>query len=128
GTGYGCVPKGYYLSVGANGSCSLFISTQKKDEAVGTRLASVTIPNFSADKWHMVKLQFSGDTISGFVDGVKLVSVKDGAYTKGMAGLMTGTDPKLRNTAFFDNLIITKINGPIRKPVLFNNVSPIYKK
>ncbi|SDT44046.1 hypothetical protein SAMN05216490_3489 [Mucilaginibacter mallensis] len=31
---------------------------------------------------------------------------------------------KLRNTAFFDNLIINKVNGP----VLFNNISPIYKK
>jgi galactosylceramidase len=127
GTGYGCVPKGYYLTVGANGSCSLFISTQKKDEAVGTKLASVTIPNFFADKWHSVKLQFSGDTISGFVDGVKLVSAKDGAYTKGMAGLMTGTDPKLRNTAFFDNLIINSVNGAAPKPAVFNNLSPIYK-
>jgi galactosylceramidase len=62
------------------------------------------------------------------VDDIKVLSAKDSAYSKGMAGLMTGTDPTLRNTAFFDNLIINKVNGPEPKPVLFNNISPIYKK
>jgi galactosylceramidase len=116
------------LSVGVDGTCSLFISTQNENVAVGVKLADATIPKFSAQKWHNLKLQFSGDTISGFMDGVKVLSVKNSVYTKGMAGLMTGTDPKLRNTAFFDNLIINKVNGPVPRPVLFNNISPIYKK
>ena len=128
GTGYGCVPKGYYLSMGADGTCSLFISTQKENEAVGTKLATAAVPGFSADRWVNLKLQFSGDSISGFVNGVKVLSVKNSVYSKGMAGLMTGTDPKLRNTAFFDNVIINKVNGPVPKPVLFNNISPIYTK
>ncbi|MEP6727664.1 MAG: galactosylceramidase [Bacteroidota bacterium] len=128
GGGYGCVPKGYYFNVGADGTCSLFISTQKKNEDIGDKLAGATIPNFLADKWHNVKLQFSGDTISGFLDNVKILSAKNNVYPKGMAGLMTGTVPKLRNTAFFDNLLINTVNGTLPKPVLFENISPIYKK
>jgi galactosylceramidase len=128
GTGYGCVPKGYYFNVGADGTCSLFISTQKKNEDAGDKLAAGTIPDFSAEKWHHLKLQFSGDTITGFVDGIKVLSAKDSVYTKGMAGLMTGTDPKLRNTAFFDNLLINHVNGAVPKPAAFSNISPIYKK
>ncbi|MEO5591939.1 MAG: hypothetical protein ABIR15_15780 [Chitinophagaceae bacterium] len=128
GGGYGCVPKGYYFNVGADGTCSLFISTQKKNEDIGDKLAGATIPNFLADKWHNVKLQFSGDTISSFVDNVKILSVQNNVYPKGMAGLMTGTVPKLRNTAFFDNLLINTVNGTLPKPVLFENISPIYKK
>jgi len=128
GTGYGCVPKGYYLSMGADGTCSLFISTQKKDEAVGIKLATAAVPGFSADKWHILKLQFAGDMISGFVDDIKVLSAKDSVYTKGMAGLMTGMDPKLRNTAFFDNLIINSINAAVPEAALFNNMSPIYKR
>lgn len=91
GTGYGCVPKGYYFNVAADGTCSLFISTQKKNEDVGDKLATATLPNFSADKWHNLKLQFSGDTITGFVDGIKVLSANNGVYTKGMVGLTTGT-------------------------------------
>lgn len=128
GAGYGCVFKGYYLSLGVDGTCSLFISTQKENVAVGVKLADATIPKFSPKKWHNLKLQFSGDMITGLVDGIKVLSAKNSVYTKGMAGLMTGTDPKLRNTAFFDNLIINKVNGPVPRPVLFNNISPIYKK
>jgi hypothetical protein len=45
-----------------------------------------------------------------------------------MAGLMTGMDPKLRNTAFFDNLLITDLNGKVPEPERFENVSPIYRK
>lgn len=128
GTGYGCVPKGYYLSIGADGTCSLFISTQKKNEAIGNTLATATITNFSAEKWHNLKLQFSGAMISGFVDGIKVLSAQNSVYTKGMAGLMTGTDPKLRNTAFFDNLVISNENSATPAPAAFANISPIYKK
>jgi galactosylceramidase len=128
GTGYGCVPKGYYLSLSAEGTCSLFISTQKENEAVGVRLATAAVPGFSASRWHHLKLQFSGDMITGFVDKEKVLSAKDSVYNKGMAGLMTGTDPKLRNTALFDNLLINSLGGGVSQPVQFHKISPIYKK
>jgi galactosylceramidase len=128
GTGYGCVPKGYYLSMSADGSCALFISTQKENEVVGVKLAAAAVPGFSTGHWHNLKLQFSGDQITGFVDNKKVLSAKNSVYTKGMAGLMTGMDPKLRNTAFFDNLLITDLNGKVPEPERFENVSPIYRK
>lgn len=53
----------------------------------------------SADKWHSLKLQFSGDTISAFVDGRQVTSVSDTTYTKGYAGIGTGW-----NHARFDNI------------------------
>jgi galactosylceramidase len=127
GTGYGCVPKGYYLNITTDGKCSLFISTQKENEPIGIKLAAAAIPKFSADKWHNLKLQFSGDMISGFVDGIKVLSAKNDVYTKGMAGLMTGTDPKLRNTALFDNLLINRVNAAVPEPATFALISPIYK-
>ncbi|MEO6849420.1 MAG: hypothetical protein ABI203_00065, partial [Mucilaginibacter sp.] len=86
------------------------------------------VPDFSANKWHNLKLQFSGDMITGFVDGIKVLSAKNSVYTKGMAGLMTGTDPKLRNTAFFDNLLINSVDGTVPATAAFTNISPIYKK
>jgi galactosylceramidase len=128
GTGYGCVPKGYYISMGADGTCSLFISTQNKNETAGLKLSTAVVPDFSANKWHNLKLQFSGDAVSGFVDGIKVLSATNSIYAKGMAGLMTGTDPKLRNTAFFDNLLINKVNAPLPNSATFVNISPIYKK
>jgi galactosylceramidase len=128
GTGYGCVPKGYYLSLSADGTCSLFISTQKENEVVGVKLAYAAVPGFSASQWHNIKLQFSGDVITGLVDKKKVLSVTNSVYSKGMAGMMTGTDPKLRNTAFFDNLLINSLDGGMPQPIQFHNVSAIYEK
>jgi galactosylceramidase len=53
--------------------------------------------------------------------------VTDSLFTQGMAGLIAGGGKKL-STPFYDNLIINKVNGAVPKPVLFNNISPIYKK
>ena len=128
GTGYGCVPKGYYFSMSADGTCSLFISTQKENETNGIKIASAVVPDFSPNQWHKLKLQFSGDLITGFADDKKVVTTKNSVYANGMAGLMTGIDPKLRNTAFFDNLLINKVNAAVPKPFLFQHISPIYKK
>lgn len=126
GSGYGCVPKGYYLQLSAKGTCTLYAATQVKNNPAGNKLASVNIANTGA--WHNLKLQFSGNQITGFVNGAQVISVRDTLYTKGMAGLMTGNDPKLRNTALFDNLLINKVNGTAVPPTVFaQDKWPIYK-
>ena len=128
GTGYGCVPKGYYLRLAVDGNCALFATTQAKNETDGKQLATGTAANVAANQWHNVKLQFSGSTISGFVDGVQVLSTTNNLYSRGMAGLVTG-DSKRRYTAFFDNLLINAVGAATPKPTVFaKNQSPIYER
>jgi galactosylceramidase len=74
GTGYGCVPKCYYLRLSADGSCALFAPTQARNEVAGTQLATATVANIAGNQWHNLKLQFVGDVITGFVDGALVLS------------------------------------------------------
>jgi galactosylceramidase len=86
-----------------------------------------TINNFAASQWHNVKLQFSGATITGFVDGTQVLSTTNSAFSHGMAGLVTG-DFKTRNTACFDNLMINAVGAATPPPAVFSrHWTPIYK-
>jgi galactosylceramidase len=148
GDGYGCVPKGYFLQLAADGNCALVVINGKAGEAdlgdkehqeqlrvaghAGGRgekqMAVGTAKNFDASHWHNVKLQFAGDVITGFVDGVPLLSATNSLFSHGMAGLVTG-DTKDRNTACFDNLLINVVRAAIPKPTKFaRDQSPIYKR
>ena len=134
GNGYGCNPKGYYLRLAADGTCSLYLATQasgrgaKAQSAAGTQLAEGKVENFSANQWHNLKLQFSGSSITGFVDNTQVLSATNTALAGGMAGLVTGGENNARNTALFDNLIVNTVNGPAPKPTEFEqDNSPIYK-
>jgi hypothetical protein len=115
--GYGCVPKGYYLRLAADGSCALFAATQERNAGAGKQLATGQAANIAGQQWHNVKLQFSGTTITGFVDGVQVLTATDSLYPAGMAGLITG-DVRDRNTALFDNLLINAVGAaaPSRRP------------
>jgi galactosylceramidase len=147
GDGYGCVPKGYYLRLAADGSCALVTISGKagkvelgdkehqarlraggksgeKDE---NQTVTGTVANVSGNQWHNVKLQFSGDLITGFVDGAPVLSMTNRLYSHGMAGLITG-DRKTRNTACFDNLLINAVGAATPQPSGFTkNQSPIYQ-
>ena len=74
GNGYGCVPKGYYLRLSADGSCALYAAIQEKHAGDGIQLATGTAANVAEKQWHNLKLQFSGDLIQGFVDGAQVLS------------------------------------------------------
>ena len=147
GDGYGCAPKGYYLRLSADGTCNLVTVNGKAGEvelgdkenqarllAAGNsgekgekQMAAGTAANVAGNQWHNVKLQFSGSTITGFVDGAPVLSVTNTLYSRGMAGLITG-DTGNRNTAFFDNLLINAVGAATPKPTVFaKNQSPIYK-
>lgn len=129
GSGYGCVPKGYYMRLAVDGRCALYAATQARNEVAGNQLATGTAANIAGNQWHNVKLQFSGDIITGFVDGAQVLSVTNNLYSRGMAGLNTGSDTRNRNTALFDNLLINAAGAATPKPTVFTkNQSPIYKR
>jgi galactosylceramidase len=147
GDGYGCMPKGYFLKLAADGACALIAvngkaggaelgdaerqtallaagNPQGKGEA---QLAAGAVKNFDVARWHNLQLQFSSSVINGFVDGAKIFSATNTLFSHGMAGLITG-DNKIRNTDCFDNLLINTVGGPAPSPVLFKKgQTPIYK-
>ncbi len=127
GTGYGCVPKGYYLSLAADGTCSLYAPQGRNNNDAGTQLTTARVDSISSNQWHNVKLQFSGEIITGFVDGVQALSATNSLFAKGMAGLAAGTDPRSRNSAYFDNLLINRVGEPAPKPAAFlTGQQPMY--
>jgi len=147
GDGYGCAPKGYYLRLAADGTCTLVaingkagpvdLGDKEHQEMLRTagnsgekgekQMVAGTVKNFAADQWHNVKLQFSGATITGFVDGTQVFITTNQFSSHGMAGLVTG-DNTTRNTACFDNLLINAVGGATPKPTIFvQDHSPIYK-
>jgi galactosylceramidase len=147
GDGYGCAPRGYYLRLAADGSYALvtvngkagavelgdkeyqerFRTAGNAGEKGEKQMVAGTAKNFATNQWHNVKLQFSGATITGFVDGVPVLSTTNRTYSHGMAGLVTG-DNQTRNTACFDNLLITAVGAATPRPTMFSKKqSPIYE-
>jgi galactosylceramidase len=127
GGGYGCNPKGYYLRVDADGHCFLYASTQNKNGDPGRQLAAGQAGEIGINRWHNLKLQFSGTNLTALVDQKQVLTAGDGAYAKGMAGLVTGGFGDARNSALFDNLIIKTVNGPKPAPTVFpQDAHPLY--
>ncbi|AYN44063.1 galactosylceramidase [Streptomyces dangxiongensis] len=98
---------GYYLRVGSTGSWSI-LRNDTDDKFV--TLASGTVAALGTDSWHNLRLGFYGNTITGWIDGVKVGSVNDSTYGTGQAGYGNSQG----ETGQFDNLSIgstTKIVG-----------------
>ena len=147
GDGYGCAPKAYYLRLAADGAYALIAINGKagevdlgdkehqemlrkagnKGERGEKQIIGGALKNFDVSQWHNVKLQFSGDSITGFVDGTQVLSTTSHLYSHGMAGLVTG-DANDRNTACFDNLLINAVGAATPAPTVFaKSQLPIYK-
>jgi len=150
GNGYGCTPKGYYLRVSPDGAYALVAIDGKagpqdigdkenqerlKAEAAAGKprprgeqgVATGVLVGFDRTKWHTVKLEFSGDSITGYIDGQNVVAVKDTRFSHGMAGLVACEHDRELSTAYYDNLKImpagaatTEAQVPSAKP------APIY--
>lgn len=148
GTGYGFIPKGYFLQLGDDGQCRLVVIRGKKEkQAVGDaeqqallkagkddseggekELGSVQLANIGSNQWHNLKLRFEGSTITALVDEKSVLSATYPLYSRGMAGLMAGGERKKLSTPYFDNVLIKAINAPRPKPsVLAPGQLPIYK-
>jgi len=132
GSGTVCLPRGYYMRLAEDGTCALFAATGAPGRgggtAAGTQLATGKAGNVAANQWHNVKLRFSGATITGLVDEVRVLTVTNNLYAGGMAGLVTGGENNARNTALFDNLIVNAVGGPKPQTTVFaQDASPLYK-
>ena len=131
GSGYGIWAKGYYLKLDDQGNCTLILSRGKPDpkELIGDAeqqalilackdveiggeytLATARVEGIAACQWHALKLRFQGDQITGYVDGIQVVSATSRHYRKGMAGLIAPLGEKRISTPYFDNLHISPID------------------
>ncbi|SDU27775.1 galactosylceramidase [Verrucomicrobium sp. GAS474] len=148
GTGYGTIPKGYFLQLASDGQCRLVVvrgkapkkpvgdveqqallKAQGKQEGEwGEKvLATASLPNIAPGQWHNVKLRFSGSAITGLVDGAPVLSAMDTLYPRGMAGLIAGGG-KTFSGAYFDNLLIHAPDAPLPSPTPANaGTAPLYK-
>lgn len=142
GSGYGFIPKGYYLQLNDKGYCQLVVVRGKKDkkalvgdaeqqaliknskdESEGGEkvLASIDLPAISSGKWYNLKLRFKGNEITGFVDGNQVIKIADELYAHGMAGLLAEQYKDKLSTPYFDNLCITPVGKSVSEPT---NVPP----
>jgi galactosylceramidase len=87
-------PAGYWLSVDDQGNWRL------NRQAEPLKIGRTTL---AAGKWQRIGLRFAGDEITAVVNGQAIGSVRDGKYSKGLAGI--GCDWHRR---YFDNLSVNK--------------------
>jgi len=150
GTGYGCIPRGYFLLLEDTGQCRLVVirGKKKKQQTLGDAeqqalvknlrddseggeltLGSLTLSGVGAGAWHRLKLRFTGSTIAAFIDDNPVLEVTDTLYSQGMAGFVAGADEKQFSTPYFDNLLIAPLNSPA--PAVFAvlpKLAPIYER
>jgi galactosylceramidase len=150
GTGYGFIPKGYFLQLSDSGRIELVVARGKVDKKALTGdaeqqalikaqndaseggekvLAVAQVPRVHAKRWHHLKLRFQGTAITGFVDGKPVVTATDGLYGKGMAGLMAGADAHKLSMPYVDNVTINRVDGPVPGPSsALPGQGPIYRR
>ena len=116
GNGYGCKPNGYFMSLSADGTCSLYLSKQDEKTVPGILLATGKASNIAPNKWHTLMLVFSGSTIRGFVDRIQILAATDSTFSEGMVGLVTGSTNKTKNIALFDNLVVKSLGRIFPSP------------
>jgi galactosylceramidase len=136
GSGYGAIPKGYYLELDGAGEVRLVVVRGKVDKKalVGDAeqqalikaaneaaeggekvLARSTLAN-AADRWHTLKLRFSGTRIRGYVDGKPVVEADDALYGKGMAGLLAGPAQAGLSMPYYRNVVVNRVDGGLPPP------------
>ena len=85
-----------------------------------------TVNNVAALQWHNLKLRFLDDQITGYVDGVEVVSAKSDHYGKGMAGLIAPLLERSVSTPYFDNLRIVPLGRTHATETAIPAIQPIY--
>ncbi len=137
GSGYGAIPKGYLLELDGAGEVRLVVVRGKVDKKalVGDAeqqalikaandaaeggekvLARAPQAGVAADRWHTLKLQFSGTRIRGYVDGKPVVEATDGMYGKGMAGLLAGPAQAGLSMPYYRDVVINRVDGALPPP------------
>jgi len=137
GSGYGAIPKGYYLELDGAGEVRLVAARGKVDKKalVGDAeqqalikaaneaaeggekvLAQAKLAGVVAGRWHTLKLQFSGTRIRGYVDGKVVVEATDALYGKGMAGLLAGPAASGLSMPYYRNVVVNRVDGALPPP------------
>jgi len=125
--GYGSIPEGYYLRLASTGAWACYAAPGGSNyNSYGTLLSSGTV-TLTAKQWNNLKLRFSGTTITGFINAVQAFSVTNTSYGAGAVGLGTGDLGNTRNSAMFDNLIVTTVGGATPPTTAFpQDSNPLY--
>ena len=123
-------PRGLYLQLADDGTCTLISNNCTKEEPMPKTLATAKTP-VTAGTWHQLRLRMAGTSITGLVDGVEVVHATDATATHGLAGLCTGpgttTNPTTaptytkQSTADFDNLTVNPISAPTPPETIFGS-------
>jgi hypothetical protein len=108
------VINGYHLRITNRGVWSLICKTGVNDKVLASGMVQ-----FSLNTWHNLKLQFSGDEISGSIDGHPVASkVFGGDFDRGLAGLEVN---KWQSAEFQNFLVTSAPPGP--EPIAVRSVS-----
>jgi galactosylceramidase len=78
-------------------------------------LARATLAD-AADRWHTLKLRFSGTRIRGYVDGKPVVEADDALYGKGMAGLLAGPAQAGLSMPYYRNVVVNRVDAALPPP------------
>ena len=150
GTGYGTIPKGYFLQLDSAGLLELVVVRGREDKKALTGdaeqqaliraqndasaggeklLGSTKVAGVTPGQWHRLGLRFDGNTITAFVDGRTALSVQDSLYASGMAGLLAARDGDRLSTPFFDEVVIKPVGRPDSAPAAASAIArekPLY--
>jgi pectate lyase len=92
----------YYLALTSTGQVQL----GRRGSGGHTALASAPA-TVSLDTWYQLRLEASGATLRGFLDGQLVATATDTAYATGRVGLAT-----YYSSASFDDVLVTDSAGP----------------
>ncbi|MFT4089193.1 MAG: hypothetical protein QM645_00580 [Asticcacaulis sp.] len=151
GTGWGFIPKGYYLELNDQGKCRLIAIRGKKDpkalvgdaeqqaqiqaliaagrfdgEGGELVLSETTVTGITSGKWHSLSLSFKSSEIIGRVDGKIVLRAEDKLYERGMAGLLAGQEAARVSTPYYDNLTVRAVGARAPKPATHTSHTPLY--
>lgn len=148
GTGYGFIPKGYFLELAHDGVCRLVAIRGKKDPKALTGdaeqqalikagkfdgeggelvLGETRVPGAAPGQWRRLTLRFEGRSLSGLVDGKLMLRAENGLYGAGMAGLLAGAEQKRLSMPWYDNLVVNAGGAPAPSPTAPRAPSPLYR-
>lgn len=150
GTGYGFIPKGYYLELNDTGDCRLIAIRGKKNpkEVVGDAeqqrliaagkfegdggelvLGATRLTGVAAGRWHSLTLRFEGQTITGLIDGKPVLTATSALYEKGMVGLLAGQTKGRISMPWVDNVLInTPRGGRVMPSIAADGHVPLYER
>lgn len=148
GTGWGFIPKGYFLELIDGGKVRLVAIRGKPDPKALTGdaeqqaliragkfdgeggelvLGERSVAAVKSGRWLKVVLRFEGTKITGLIDGKVVLTATSPLYERGMAGLLAGGDKTRLSMPWFDNLVIKPVGAKTPKPTLAGKgQTPIY--